>query len=109
MAALDAADRDESKPSGPTGGGLREKIAKLKEQMKELQAIEVTLEASPDKQVSLTDPDARSMMSGGKGIVGYTVQTAVDAKHRLIVAHEVTNEGHDRYQLSSMAEQAQRR
>lgn len=106
MAALDAADRDESKPSGPTGGGLQEKIAKLKEQMKELQAIEVTLEASPDKQVSLTDPDARSMMSGGKGIVGYNVQTAVDTKHHLIVAHEVTNEGHDRYQLSSMAEQA---
>lgn len=106
MAALDAADREESKPPGPTGGGLQEKIAKLKEQMKELQAIEVTLEASPDKQVSLTDPDARSMMSGGKGIVGYNVQTAVDTKHHLIVAHEVTNEGHDRYQLSSMAEQA---
>lgn len=106
MAALDAADRDESKPSGPTGGGLQEKITKLKEQMKELQVIEVKLEASPDKQVSLTDPDARSMMSGGKGIVGYNVQTAVDTKHHLIVAHEVTNEGHDRYQLSSMAEQA---
>lgn len=106
MAALDAADRDESKPSGGTGGGLQEKIAKLKEQMKELKVIEVELEASPDKQVSLTDPDARSMMSGGKGIVGYNVQTAVDTKHHLIVAHEVTNEGHDRYQLSSMAEQA---
>ncbi|EPM54298.1 transposase IS4 family protein, partial [Pseudomonas syringae pv. actinidiae ICMP 19103] len=56
-----------------------EKIAKLKEQMKALQAIEVQLEESPDKQISLTDPDARSMMSsGGKGIVGYNVQTAVD-------------------------------
>ena len=106
MAALDASDRDESNPSGRTGGGLQEKIAKLKEQMKELKVIEVELEASPDKQVSLTDPDARSMMSGGKGIVGYNVQTAVDTKHHLIVAHEVTNEGHDRYQLSSMAEQA---
>ena len=106
MTALDAADREESEPSGPTGGGLQEKIARLKEQMKELQAIEVKLEASPDKQVSLTDPDARSMMSGGKGIVGYNVQTAVDTKHHLIVAHEVTNEGHDRYQLSSMAERA---
>jgi len=58
---------------------LQEKITKLKEQMKELQAIEVKLEASPDKQVSLTDPDAHSMMSGGKGIVGYNVQTAVVA------------------------------
>jgi transposase len=105
LKALDAADREETKPSGPKGG-LEEKIAKLKEQMKALQAIEIQLEASPDKQVSLTDPDARSMMTSGKGIVGYNVQAAVDTKHHLIVAHEVTNEGHDRDQLSSMALQA---
>ncbi|WP_163033634.1 transposase, partial [Pseudomonas viridiflava] len=75
--------------------------------MKALQSIEAQLEESPDKQISLTDPDARSMMSsGGKGIVGYNVQTAVDTKHRLIVAHEVINSGHDRDQLSSMARQA---
>ncbi|WP_146002244.1 transposase, partial [Pseudomonas brassicacearum] len=70
-------------------------------------AIEIQLEASPDKQISLTDPDARSMMmTSGHGIVGYNVQTAVDTKHHLIVAHEVTNVGHDRDQLSSMAQQA---
>ena len=103
---LDTADREEPKPSGPKGGGLEDKIAKLKEQMKALQAIEVQLEESPDKQISLTDPDARSMMTSGKGIVGYNVQTAVDTKHHLIVAHEVTNVGHDRDQLSSMPEQA---
>ena len=103
---LDATDREEPKPSGPKGGGLEDKIAKLKEQMKALQAIEIKLEESPDKQVSLTDPDARSMMTSGKGIVGYNVQTAVDTKHHLIVAHEVTNVGHDRDQLSSMAKQA---
>lgn len=107
MAALDAADREDSKPPVPQDkGGLEEKIAKLKQQMKELQELAVQVEASPDKQVSLTDPDARSMMSGGKGIVGYNVQTAVDAKHHLIVAHEVVNIGNDRTQLSSMADQA---
>jgi hypothetical protein len=49
----------------------------------------------------LTDPDARSMATSGKGtgIVGYDVQTAVDVENHLIVAHEVTNLGHDRTQL----------
>jgi hypothetical protein len=85
---------------------LQDKIAALKAQMQELKAIEVRLNATPDKQISLTDPDARSMKTRGTGIVGYNVQTAVDAKHHLIVVHEVTNVGIDRSQLSSMAKQA---
>ena len=66
--------------------------------MQALKDIEVQLNATPDKQISLTDPDARSMKTRGTGIVGYNVQTAVDAKHHLIVAHEVTNVGIDRDQ-----------
>ncbi|EXF95678.1 transposase [Pseudomonas fluorescens HK44] len=106
LTALDAADRQEPTASEPNAVRLEEKIAKLKTQMKELQAIEIQLNESPDKQVSLTDPDARSMMTRGTGIVGYNVQTAVDTQNHLIVAHEVTNFGSDRDQLSSMAKQA---
>ena len=106
LAALDAADRQTPSASAPDTGSLEDKIAKLKAQMKELQKIETQLNDSPDKQVSLTDPDARSMMTRGSGIVGYNVQTAVDTKHHLIVAHEVTNVGSDRDQLSPMAKQA---
>ncbi len=87
---------------------LQEKIAMLKQQMAKLDTIEAQLQNTPDKQISLTDPDARSMATSGRGtgIVGYNVQTAVDTKNHLIVAHEVTNVGHDRSQLANMAEQA---
>ena len=87
---------------------LKDKLARVKEQMGTLRQIAQQLNESPDQQVSLTDPDARSMATSGRGtgIVGYNVQTAVDTKHHLIVAHEVTNVGHDRTQLADMAEQA---
>lgn len=106
LTALDTADRQEPTVAKAKTERLQDKIAALKEQMKALKDIEVQLNKTPDKQISLTDPDARSMKTRGTGIVGYNVQTAVDTKHHLIVAHEVTNTGTDRDQLSSMATQA---
>lgn len=76
--------------------------------MQALKEMEPHLREAPDGQFSLTDPDARSMAISGKGtgVVGYNVQTAVDTRNQLIVAHEVTNVGHDRAALATMAEQA---
>ena len=106
---LERADRDESPLADANKERMEDKIAKVKAEVKRLKEIESQLEEEPDQQVSLTDPDARSMATRGRGsgIVGYNVQTAVDAKHHLIVAHEVTNQGHDRSQLANMAKQAQ--
>ncbi|WP_340646846.1 IS1182 family transposase [Phenylobacterium sp.] len=104
MAALETADRLEGEIARTKSVRLKEKIAALREQMRDFQALEVQVHAAPDQQISLTDPDARAMATNGKGtgMVGYNVQTAVDAKHHLIVAHEVTNVGNDRSQLANM-------
>ena len=75
-------------------------MAKLREEMARLKKLEVRMLEAPDKQLSLTDPDARSMNSRGTGVVGYNVQSAVDAKHHLIIAHEVSNVGSDRSNLA---------
>ena len=106
LLAMDTADRQEPEIAKVRTEQLQDKIAALKEQMRSLKEIEVQLKAAPDAQVSLTDPDARSMKTRGTGVVGYNVQTAVDTKHHLIVAHEVTNDGIDRDQLTSMAKLA---
>ncbi len=103
---MDTADRAEPEVAELKKGRLQEKIAALQEQMLRLKTLEVQMLASPDHQLSLTDPDARSMKNRDGGIVGYNVQTAVDTKNHLIVAHEVVTTGIDREQLTPMAEQA---
>ena len=106
LGQMASADRQES--SEDKSLRLADKIAKLKQEMARLKKLEVRMLDAPDQQISLTDPDARSMATSGRGtgMVGYNVQTAVDTKHHLIVAHEVTNVGHDRTQLANMAQQA---
>jgi transposase len=108
LAELDRADRDPSLVPEERVEHLKEKIAAVRKQMKKLKGTGQKLATSPDQQVSLTDPDARSMATSGRGtgIVGYNVQTAIDCENHLIVAHDVVNQGHDREQLTAMAEQA---
>ena len=106
LSSMDTAARADPEVAALKKGRLQDKIEALKQQMERLKAIDAQMNASPDKQVSLTDPDARSMKNREGGIVGYNVQTAVDAKHHLIVAHEVVTDGVDRDQLARMAEQA---
>lgn len=105
---LDRMDRRETPRTPRKVARLKDRIATLKEEMGRLKGLKKRMEASPDGQVSLTDLDARAMASQGKGtgVVGYNVQTAVEAANHLIVAHEVTNLGSDRHQLTRMAEQA---
>ncbi len=112
VSQLDTADRQTATGEEPsetvllTKTRLKEKLAKLEEEVKRLAAIEKALLASPDKQISLTDPDCRSMATSGRGsgMIAYNVQSAVDTTNHLIVAHEVTNVGTDRSQLATMAQ-----
>jgi len=97
---------DQAEPAEDKTRRLEDKIAAMRREMARLKKLEARMLNAPDKQVSLTDPDARSMKTRGTGIVGYNVQTAVDTQHHLIVAHEVTNNGSDRQQLANMARQA---
>jgi len=108
LAELDRADRDPSLLPPGRVEQLKEKIAAVKAHVRKLRKIQKQLPQIPDQQISLTDPDARSMATSGRGtgMVGYNVQTAVDSKHHLIVAHEVTNVGHDHDQLTAMAKLA---
>ena len=109
LAQLDTADLQEpSETLAAKTAHLKEELTKLKKEMHKLEAFEEAMLASPDQQISLTDPDSRSMATSGRGsgVVGYNVQVAVDTEHHLIIAHEVTNSGSDRAQLANMGKQA---
>jgi len=109
LAQLDTADLHEpSDALAAKTAHLKEKLTKLASEMQKLEAYERAMLSSPDRQISLTDPDSRSMATSGRGsgVVGYNVQTAVDTEHHLIIAHEVTNSGSDRAQLANMGQQA---
>ena len=109
LSQLDTADlQDPTEALAAKTAHLKEKLAKLATEMQRLKAIEKEMLASPDQQISLTDPDSRSMATSGRGsgVVGYNVQVAVDTEHHLIVTHEVTNTGSDRSQLAKVASQA---
>ena len=108
LSLLDKADREEPTVRETKVAELEEKIAALKERMGRLQTLQREVLAHPDKQISETDPDSRLMKKGGMGsLVAYNVQTAVDAEHKLIVSHEVTNAPVDRNLLVPVAKQAQ--
>jgi transposase len=106
-------ERNDTEEDGGTGGGalaeaLAAKIAALKQRKLLYEGFQAQLRSHSQEQLSLTDPESRSMKRGkGRGTeVCYNVQTAVDAKHKLIVACEVTNDSGDRDWLSPMARQA---
>jgi transposase len=106
LAALETADRTQPTEMQAKTERLQGKIQKMRQRMQDLQVVKAQLETLPDHQLSQTDPDARAMTTysaKGTAMVGYNVQTAVDAKNHLIVAHEVTNNGSDRAQLRAIA------
>src|SRR5512134_2037530 len=106
LSQLDTADRQEpSEALVAKTTHLKEKLAKIQAEMERLKELEAQMLAAPDQQISLTDPDSRSMATSGRGsgVVGYNVQVAVETDHHLIVTHEVTNIGNDRAQLARIA------
>ena len=109
LSQLDTADLQESSTAITLKRiRLKDKLEKLHSEMEKLDVVEKQMLSTPDEQISLTDPDSRSMATSGRGsgVVGYNVQTAVETEHHLIIAHEVTNVGNDTAHLANMAEQA---
>lgn len=108
LAELDKADKENSPLPKEKVSRIKKRLDKLQTEMQRLDAIEARLTQSSDNQISLTDPDSRVVATSRKnsGVVGYNVQSAVDTKHHLIVAHDVTNKMSDRTQLSKMAKLA---
>jgi transposase len=108
LVELDRMDRHETPSTPARMTRVKQRIASMRAEMQRLEGLKARVEDAADGQVSLTDPDARSMATSarGTGVVGYNVQTAVDTKNHLIVAHEVTNVGSDRALLKRVAESA---
>ena len=108
LGQLDTADRQEGEASELRNARLTTRLGELRRQMRELQAMEKAVQATPDRQISLTDPDARAMASAGTGtgLVGYNLQAAVDADSHIVVAHEVLNLSHARTSLATMGQRA---
>ena len=109
LAQLDTADRQEpTEELSAKAKHLNEKLVKLRSEMDKLSAYERQMLASSDQQISLTDPDSRSMATSGRGsgVVGYNVQVAVETENHLIITHEVTTSGSDRSQLARVGKAA---
>ena len=103
LSQMESAGRRDDSLSSKKTERLKEKVVKLKEEGKRLRELEKKMLATPEQQISLTDPDVRAMKIRGSGTVGYNVLTAVDTQHHIIVTHEVTNVGHDRSALHAIA------
>jgi hypothetical protein len=107
---LDRNDRNEAGVRDKSAKEIKKIIAHLKKRKKEIGGLDRRMEKKGEKQVSLTDPDCRSMPAGKcQGTkVGYNVQTSVDSKHNLILDHEVTNDVTDQGHLSEMGIRAKK-
>ena len=104
---LDAHDQHEPVVATRRAAELQARIAALQQRREGYEALQQHLTATGATGCSLTDPDSRPMVSGLGVEICYNVQTAVDAKHKLIVAETVTNAAADRAQLSPLALAAQ--
>ncbi len=111
LGMLDTADRQEGEAAELRTARLTTRLEELHRQMRELEAMKQAVAATPDRQISLTDPDARAMASAGTGTgqVGYNLRAAVDTGSHIVVAHEIINLGHDRTSLANMGRQQAKR
>jgi transposase len=105
---LDQRDVEEARVAVPRAAEMKEQLERWRERKQVYQNCQQQLQQSGEKQISLTDPDSRKMSMGHGSQIGYNVQVAVDAKHKLIVEHEVTTAVTDQGQLTLMAERAKR-
>jgi len=105
---LDQRDVEEARVPMPRAAEMKEQLERWRERKQVYQNCQQQLQQSGEKQISLTDPDSRKMSIGHGSPIGYNVQVAVDAKHKLIVEHEVTTAVTDQGQLTLMAERAKR-